>query len=267
MKKYISFFRLRCINGLMYRAAALAGIATQFAWGALGILGFKAFYQADASQFPMTFEALSSYIWLQQAFLALYMVWFLENEIFESIQNGNIAYELCRPIDLYNMWFTRSMANRFARAALRCMPILIFAVFLPKPYGLSLPKDINAFVWFVITLFLGYLVVVAFCMLVYIVTFFTISPKGITMVAISMVEFLAGAVIPLPFLPMDVRRVVEWLPFAAMQNVPLRIYSGDIIGSNIYSSAALQLFWLMVLVLTGRVLIKKALKKVIVQGG
>jgi ABC-2 type transport system permease protein len=267
MKKYVSFFRLRFVNGLQYRAAALAGIATQFAWGALGILSFKAFYEADPSVFPMEFSGLTSYIWIQQAFLALYMVWFLENEIFNSIQNGNIAYELCRPVDIYNMWFTRSMANRVSRAVLRCMPILIFALFLPKPYGLVLPKDIKTGVCFLITMVLGFLVVVAFCMLVYIATFFTISPMGVRMVAVSVMEFFAGAVIPLPFLPNGVRQVFEMLPFAAMQNVPLRIYSGDISGRGIYTSVALQMFWLIVLIFVGKMLTKKALKKVIVQGG
>lgn len=267
MQKYISFFRLRFINGLQYRAAALAGIVTQFAWGALEILMFSAFYEADASAFPMEFSALTSYIWMQQAFLALYMTWFLENEIFDAIINGNIAYELCRPIDIYNMWFTRSMANRLSRAVLRCMPILILAAFLPKPYGLSLPKDTYASVWFFITMLLGFLVVVAFCMLVYIVTFYTVSPMGVRMVAVSMVEFFSGAVIPLPFLPNGIRQLFELLPFAAMQNVPLRIYSGDIAGSKIYTSLGLQLFWLIVLVIAGKMLTAKALKKVTIQGG
>jgi len=267
MQKYNSFFRLRFVNGLQYRAAALAGIATQFTWGALEILMFKAFYQADASAFPMEFSALSSYIWIQQAFLALYMTWFLENEIFDAIKNGNIAYELCRPIDIYTMWFTRSMANRLSRAVLRCMPILIFAAFLPKPYGLSLPKDAKATAWFSITMLLGFLVVVAFCMLVYIVTFYTISPMGVRMVAVAMVEFFSGAVIPLPFLPSGIRQVFELLPFASMQNVPLRIYSGDIAGNWIYTAAGLQMFWLIVLIMIGKMLTAKALKKVVIQGG
>lgn len=30
MKKYLSFFRMRLINGLQYRAAAFAGVLTQF---------------------------------------------------------------------------------------------------------------------------------------------------------------------------------------------------------------------------------------------
>ena len=267
MKKYISFFRLRFIYGLQYRAAALAGIATQFTWGMLEILLFKAFYEEGSSEFPMAFSALVSYIWMQQAFLSLFMTWFLENEIFDSIKNGNVAYELCRPIDLYNMWFVRSMANRLSKAVLRSMPILVIAAIIPEPYRLHLPIDFVAGIWFLITLILGYLVVVAFCMLVYISTFFTISPMGVRIVAISVVEFFSGAVIPLPFLPDKIRMGFELLPFASMQNVPLRIYSGDIAGADIYEKAALQLFWLVILVGTGKLLTKKATKKVVVQGG
>jgi ABC-2 type transport system permease protein len=114
---------MRFIAGLQYRAAALAGIATQFVWGVMEILLYKAFYAENAAAFPMTFEALSAYIWLQQAFLALFMTWFFENEIFDTIINGGIAYELCRPISIYDMWFFRSMANRLSKAVLRCIPI------------------------------------------------------------------------------------------------------------------------------------------------
>ncbi|MDF2942014.1 MAG: transporter permease [Herbinix sp.] len=265
--KYISFFRLRFIAGLQYRAAAIAGIATQFVWGILGILTYKAFYEVNEAAFPMTFEALSSYMWLQQAFLALFMVWFLENDIFQTITEGGIAYELCKPIDLYDMWFFRSMASRLSKAVLRCMPILVFAAFLPSPYGIGLPISIQAGFWFVITMLLGFLVVIAFCMLVYITTFFTYSPTGIRLVAVSLVEFLAGGVIPLPFLPTGIRQIVELLPFASMQNVPLRIYSGDVAGAELYLKVGLQLFWIATLVWLGKRLTATALKRVVVQGG
>ena len=54
MKKYFSFFRLRFAMGLQYRIAALAGISTQFFWGLMEIMIFRAFYQTDATAFPMT---------------------------------------------------------------------------------------------------------------------------------------------------------------------------------------------------------------------
>jgi len=267
MLKYLSFFRMRFIAGLQYRAAAVAGIVTQFVWGIMEILLYKAFYEVNANAFPMSFEELSSYLWLQQAFLALFMTWFLENEIFQTITEGGIAYELCRPVDIYDMWFFRSMANRLSRAVLRCMPILVFAAFLPKPYGMSHPSSLHAGLWSLVTALLGFLVVVAFCMLIYITTFFTLSPMGVRLVAVSLVEFFAGSVIPLPFLPDRVRQFVEVLPFASMQNVPLRVYSGNIMGREIYLRAGLQLFWVFVLVWLGKRLTAVALKRIVVQGG
>ncbi len=267
MKKYFSFFRLRFSMGLQYRVAALAGISTQFAWGFLEIMMFRAFYRTDPSAFPMSFAATASYIWLQQAFLAFFATWMFENEIFDSILNGNIAYELCRPITIYNMWFSRSIANRLSRAVLRCFPILLVAAFLPKPYGIAAPASLLRFVLFVLTLLLGLAVTVAFCMLVYVLTFFTISPQGLRIAFTSVVEFFAGAVIPLPFFPEKVQKVMELLPFASMQNVALRIYSGSMSTSEMQKAIALQVFWLIAIVFAGKYLCRVAVKRITVQGG
>lgn len=267
MKKYLCFFRIRFTNGLQYRAAAYAGIITQFAWGFMEILMYDAFYKTNPQAFPMGFSQLSSYIWLQQAFLALFMTWFLDNEIFASITSGNIAYELARPMDLYNMWFTKNLAIRLSKVVLRCMPILIVAALLPKPYGITLPSSLLNFTMFLVTMILGFFTVVAFCMLIYIATFYTLSSQGIKIVALSLTEFLSGALIPLPFLPNSVRKVIELTPFAAMQNLPFRVYSGNIIGNELLRGVLLQIFWLIILVLIGKLWITKALKKVVVQGG
>lgn len=267
MKKYLAFFRLRFSMGLQYRAAALAGIVTQFVWGAMEILMFRAFYLADKNAFPMTFHATASYVWMQQAFLALFMVWMMENDIFNAITDGNIAYELCRPVDIYPMWFARSLASRFSRAVLRCMPILLTAAFLPAPYGLMRPVSLSALGLFLITMLLGVLVTVSFCMLIYITCFFTISSMGIRIIAASAVEFLSGAIIPLPFFPERIRRILELLPFASMQNVPLRIYSGDLSENAMWRAIGLQLFWLLLLWTAGRILNTLAMKKVTIQGG
>lgn len=267
MKKYLSFFRLRFTMGLQYRAAALAGIVTQFAWGFMEILMFRAFYRADAAAFPMTFSAMSSYIWLQQAFLAFFAAWMMENDIVESIVTGNISYELCRPISIYNMWYTRSIANRMARAFLRCFPILVVAAFIPQPYGIAAPADLLHFLLFVITLVLGLAVTVSFCMLIYVLTFFTVSAQGLRIVFTSVVEFFAGALIPLPFFPEKIQKVMELLPFASMQNVALRIYSGSMGGYEMKKAIIIQIFWLVTVTAAGKLLCRIAEKQVIVQGG
>lgn len=267
MKKYVSFFRLRFLDGLQYRATAVAGVITQFVWGGMEILMFRAFYQADSNAFPMEFSSLSNYIWMQQAFLCLFMAWLLENEIFESIQNGSIAYELCRPIDIYNMWFVRSIAVRLSKAILRCVPVFLVAGCLPKPYGLGLPYDVKSAFWFMISMIVAFLLVVAFCMLIYIVSFFTISSNGIRMLALSAIEFFSGATIPLPFLPKGIREIFELLPFGSMQNVPFLIYSKELNNNALYRAVLLQVIWLILFVIIGKQLMKKAIKKVILQGG
>lgn len=267
MKKYLAFFRLRFSMGLQYRTAALAGVATQFVWGFMQIMIFKAFYEADANAFPMTFSATVSYIWMQQAFLAFFAVWMMENEIFDTIINGNIAYELCRPIRIYHMWFARSLANRMARAVLRCFPILSVAVLLPKPYGIAAPASFVHFLLFFVTLILGLLVTAAFCMLVYGLTFFTISPQGLRIVFISVADFFSGAIIPLPFFPENLQALIQLLPFASMQNVALRIYSGSLTVVEMQKTIALQIFWLVVLAAGGAALCRYAEKKITVQGG
>lgn len=253
--------------GLQYRTAAFAGIITQFFWGAMEILVYRAFYEADSNAFPMTFSAVVSYIWMQQAFLAFFSAWMIEHEIFDSITNGNIAYELCRPIHIYHMWFARSIANRLSQAILRCFPVLIVSVFLPKPFGLQPPASLFHFFIFLITLFLGLAVTVSFCMLIYSLTFFTISPDGLRILFSSTVEFFAGAVIPLPFFPEKIQRIMELLPFASMQNVALRIYSGSMTKKQMISAVTLQVFWLIFLTVFGKKLCSIAEKKVSVQGG
>ena len=267
LTKYRSIFRIRFINGLQYRLAALAGMSTQFVWGFMEILLYKAFYQADPASFPMEFSAFVSYIWLQQSFLALYFAFYFEGELFDAIASGNIAYELCRPLDLYSFWFVRSVANRMARAALRCMPILIVAAILPEPYRMGPPASWAALLWALLTMALGLLVMVSLSMLVYGVSFYTISAVGVKSVFGSVVEFGSGALIPLPFLPMGLRRVLEFLPFASTQNLPFRIYGGDISGQEILHGVGLQLFWLVILVSAGVLIFRRALKRAVVQGG
>jgi ABC-2 type transport system permease protein len=90
---------------------------------------------------------------------------------------------------------------------------------------------------------------------------------GTRLIAAALADFMAGSIVPLPFFPRYFRAVAELLPFAAMQNTPLRVYSGHIAGAAAAWSIGLQIFWLSAFVLTGRLTMQKALRKVVVQGG
>lgn len=267
MKKYFTFFRLCFQTGIQYRAAFVTGILTQVPWGLMECLAFKAIHDTSAEGFPMEFSALVSYIWLKEAFLVLLNTWAADNDIFDTIINGGVSYELCRPLSIYNMWFARSTGGRAAAAAMKCIPILLIAFFLPRPYNLILPEKPQNLLIFLLSLILGAGVTVAFCMLVYVLAFFTICPRGLRMMLMGAVDLLAGNVIPLPFFPQPIRGILEVLPFASMGNAPFRIYSGDIAGGAILRTVGLQLIWFLIFVGGGKILCRLAERRVVIQGG
>lgn len=79
--------------------------------------------------------------------------------------------------------------------------------------------------------------------------------------------FFSGAIIPLPFFPEKMQKIMECLPFASMQNVALRIYSGSMTGYQMKKAVLLQVFWLAAVTAAGKILCRLAEKRITVQGG
>lgn len=267
MRAYISFFKIKFINGLQYRAAAYAGVITQFAWGMMYIMLYETFYNTNPSASSMELSQLVSYIWLQQAFLTLFMTWFVDNDILDLITSGNVAYELVRPLNLYNSWFSKSCATRVSKAILRCFPIIIIAIIMPNPYKLMLPNSLFSFTLFIISMILSLIIIVSYNMFIYILSFYTISPIGIKIIFTTTADFLSGGLIPLPLLPDSILKVIYLTPFAYMQNTPFLIYSGNISEEKALQAIGIQLIWAIILILFGKFLMGRVFKKIVVQGG
>ncbi|MFD1954381.1 ABC transporter permease [Paenibacillus thailandensis] len=267
MRAYCAVWRLRLLNGLQYRAAALAGLATQFFWGFMYIMIYEAFYSSAAQEQPMELGELVSYLWLQQAFLSLIVLWLRDQELFQLITTGNIAYELCRPADLYGFWYAKLLGQRIANALLRCFPILLVALFLPAPYNLTLPPDMLSALLFAVSLLLGLLVIVAITMFIYISVFITMNPTGSILLIGVFGEFFSGLIIPVPLMPDWLQSIVNALPFRYTADFPFRVYSGHIPPSEALAGIGIQAVWLIGLAVLGKLAFDKVLARVVVQGG
>lgn len=267
MKAYYSVWKLRLINGMQYRAAALAGVATQFFWGFMYIMIFEAFYSQALVEPPISLQQLTTYIWLQQSFLAFIMLWFRDNEIFQLITSGNIAYELCRPCGIYGFWYAKLLAQRLSSAMLRSFPILAVAFLLPQPYRMTLPPDPTTLMLFAATLFLGLLLLVSISMFIYISVFVTMSPVGSLLLVGVIGDFFSGLVIPVPLMPSWLQEIAYVLPFRWTADFPFRVYSGHIPHDEALRGILIQSAWLVALVWIGRIALSKALRRVVVQGG
>ena len=266
MKGYISYFKSELLVGLQYKTSAIAGLMTQFFWGLLYVLVYEAFY-AHASVDNISFSQLMCYVWLNQAFFSLIAPGVKDNQRLEQIKNGTVAYELCRPYDLYWWWYLKHLAKRYAACLLRCAPVIIFAFVIPAPYNLTLPASIAAFALFLISLFLGSLITAGIGMIIQIITFFTYHDKGISSLISIIQGLLQGFDVPLPLLPIILLTLTEFLPFRLISDLSQRIYSGNIGIIYGLQSILLQIIWIIILIVGGKLMMKKALTKVTIQGG
>lgn len=267
MNAYYELFKMQLLKGLQYRVAAFAGVLTQFFWGFMYIMIYEAFYKSTSIAQPISLRELIEVLWLQQGFLVFIMLWYRDNELLNLITSGNIAYELCRPSDLFSLWYAKLIAQRLAGAFLRCFPIIIIASFLPYPYNFSHPYSPLAFMLFLITLTLGLVLVVAISMLIYISVFYTLSPIGSLLIFGVLGEFFSGLIIPVPLMPNKLKELVYILPFRYTSDLPFRIYVGNIGIKEAVISIGVQVFWIALLIILGRFWMKKALKRVVIQGG
>ncbi|MBN2795923.1 MAG: ABC transporter permease [Clostridia bacterium] len=267
MKPYLSFFKMSLLRNLQYRIAALAGIATQFFFGFIFIMIFKGFYSYSSITPDISFKALVQTVWLQQSFLFFIMLWLRDNEIFHMITTGQIAYEMVRPTHMYFYWSAKLLGQRLAGGVLRFLPILFIACFLPEPYNLVLPDSFTTLILFLTTLVLGLILIITLTMIIYISVFYTLSPTGSFLLFRVLGEFLGGATIPIPLMPDTLKTITYLLPFRYSGDLPFRIYAGHIHHEEAVISIFVQIFWILLLGVSGNYWMKHALKKIVVQGG
>ena len=265
MEKYISYFKLRYNVALHYRTSAIAGMFTQFFWAIMQILIYIAFYKNNVGT-NISLEQLISYVWLRQAFYSL-INHVTDGEIKSSIENGNVAYELIKPINLYWIWFSKTISSRIAACSIKCIPILLIVPFLPGGINLDGPVSIEALILFVITLFIGMFIISAIINLFYISIFYTMSSKGTTSIFYGLLEFFGGGFIPIALMPSIWQKICYLLPVSLATDLPFRIYTGNIDLLEGVRYIGVQFIWIFVLVGLGNLFLNKILKKVVIQGG
>ena len=248
---------------LQYRAAAIAGFTTQIFWGFIRVMIFEAFFRSSTAEQPMTMDEVTIYIWLGQAFIML-LPWNVDREIHNLIRTGLVGYELLRPVDLYNLWFSRALAFRTAPTLLRAVPLLTLALLF---FGMGLPASPAAGAAFVLSMIGALFISCAFTTLVNVTMMWTVSGQGAASMAGIAVTIFTGMVVPIPFFPDWAQTVINVLPFRGIVDTPYRLYLGHIPTGDVLLHLGHQLAWTVALVLIGRWVLSRGLRRLVVQGG
>lgn len=263
MRPYIAVIGARFRTLLQYRAAALAGFATNLFWGFIRVMIFEAFYRATTAPQPMTREEVVAYVWLGQAMFAL-LPWQTDADVRGMIRTGTVAYELVRPLDLYALWFSRAVAARLAPTLLRAAPMLLIAGLF---FGLDAPASPASGAAWLLSTAAALLLSCALSTLMTLSLLWTLSGEGISRFVPSLVYVLSGMVIPLPLFPEWAQPLLNALPFRGLIDVPFRLYLGHIPPEQIAAVLAHQLGWTAALVMLGRWLLARGTRRLVIQGG
>ena len=181
-------------------------------------------------------------------------------EIVERIRSGDIVTDLYRPVDFQLWWLARDAGEAAYRLFTRGIPPVIVGGIV---FDLALPTRPIVWLSFGVSVALAFVVVFAWKLLVSLSAFWLLNPAGVVQLAGALFTFGSGSLLPLAFLPDALEGTLRWLPFAAMLQLPLEI----LLGRGVAGPLARQAAWAVVLLVAGRVVLRRAERKLVVQGG
>ena len=263
MKSYLSVFRLRRRLELQYRGAVLGGIICQMFFGIVLIAVYRALYAGNPQRMP--FGQIASYVWLQQAFFRMLLA--SDPDLLDKIRTGSIAYDLCRPLNLYGFYYVRILAQKMMGSLLRGIPMMVFAFFLPEGWNLSLPASAAGLCWSLAGLLLGLLCVSALENITMGFTMRTLDSRGIQAMLNLLMMILAGNILPLTLFPDRWQKVITLLPYAQLLDAPIRLYTGETPPAAAPRILLVQAVWILLLTGAGILLWRQNQKRMIIQGG
>jgi ABC-2 type transport system permease protein len=250
-----------------YRSAAISGTSTQVFFGLMQIMVFMAFYESSQTVLDFTLVQMSTYIWLRQIFYSMFKFYNSHRPIANQIVNGDISYQLIRPVELYNQWFFDIFTANGSKMIFRAPLVIIIAFLLPAGFGLVLPVSFAHFFLFALSIILGAILVVAIGMISYTLITITLSPGAVFGIVNTIASLLAGQIIPLPLFPKSVQTIVNFLPFRYTTDLPSRIYVGNITTTDAVWQICFQIVWIVAIIGFGKIFLNKRLNKLVVQGG
>jgi ABC-2 type transport system permease protein len=263
MRAYLSTFRLRRRLELQYRGAVVGGVVCQIFFGLILVAIYRAMYLGKPQAMPLS--QITSYVWLQQAFFRMLLA--SDPELLDKIRTGSIAYDLCRPLNLYGFYYMRILAQKMTGSLMRAVPMLIFAFLLPEGWGLALPASPAGLAWSLAALGLGLLCVSALENITMGFTMRTLDSRGMQAMLNLLMMTFAGNILPLTLFPDSWQRVMAWLPYAQLLDAPIRLYTGEKPPSAAPGILLIQAGWIVILTGIGILFWQKNQKRIVIQGG
>ncbi len=247
-----------------YRQAAVAGMFVNTVFGVIKLsilLGVAD--SAGGTVAGYDAESLSTYTWMSQGMIAVVLI-FGWTELADRVRTGDIAVDLARPVDLQLAWLAADLGRAVWGLVSRAVvPIAFGAVF----FGFALPGNRWMLALLPVSLILAVIVSFACRFILNLLAFWLTEIRGLVVFYVLLSGMLGGHLIPVQLFPEWLRTVALATPFPAMVQWPINLVTGQTEGWHAVGLVAAQLGWAVALLVLGRVILARATRKLVVQGG
>ncbi len=248
---------------MTYRAAAIAGLATNFFFGILRFSVMIALFGTRQEVAGMTVQGAITYTCLAQgviSFLSLFS-WY---DLMNTVYSGGVASDLLKPMNYYSFWLAQDFGRAVAQLILRGLTMMAaYAIFI----GLVYPSSAGQWLTVGMALGLAWLVSFSYRFLINLTAFWFPNALGIGRFAFILSWFTSGFLMPLRFFPTWFQRLCQLTPFPYTVNVISEVYLGLVKGPQLIQTLTMQLAWAVVLILLGQLLLRAGMKRLVILGG
>jgi ABC-2 type transport system permease protein len=245
-----------------YPWATVAGAFTNTIFGFLLAYILLAVYRSRTDVGGFDAADAVTYVWLSQSMIMTVYI-FSWWELAWRIRDGSIITDLLRPLNPQRYWLAFDLGRAPYHFLFRGLPPFVLGAFV---FELRYPSPLDALA-FVVSLTLAVVVSFGFRFIYNSVAFWLLDFRGIVTLSTTVIVFFSGMAIPLRFMPTALRDLCYALPFGSVIQTPVDIWLGKREGAALLGVLALQLFWALALLAIGQVLLQRATRKVVVQGG
>lgn len=227
--------------------------------GGFFMLFWHAAYQTNKNVLPgWDIDSIMTY-YLLLIIVATFLHSHIEEKLEIDIRQGHIAQYLLKPYHFYTAMFLHEFPYRLVQGGYALLFYIVFAFFFPqiRLHFVNIESVLLVICIVILGLFLAH----TYKMILGILTFWTKDNKGIQDTSQVLILFFAGYNLPLIFLPTPLATIAFHLPFAYFIYFPIVSLQGKLTTGELLSVILVQSMWLVIFVLSYKVILKRGLKK------
>jgi viologen exporter family transport system permease protein len=247
-----------------YRQATVAGAFTNTVFGFVRCYLLLSVADVTGQVAGYAPGQLVTFVWVGQGLLAVVNYWG-QQDLPGRVRTGEVVSDLLRPVDLMAQ-FVATDVGRAGHAMLTRFVVPVVVGLLA--FDFYVPADPWTYPLFAVSVLLAVLVCSTCRYVVALTAFWLLDVRGVQMVWVVASGAASGLYFPLPILP-EWLQTVLWVatPFPALLQAPLDVaVERGGLGHGALLVAG-QAAWVLVMVGIVRVVQRRALRRLVVQGG